>query len=154
MTKKRPKRGGRLRKRRNKLAGGVYPRGPGKPGVDPRIKGRYMLAMVKRMERLAKPLGFKVKIDSLNDLKTFLNRLIQLQTDKQIEPQEMRTLNDACETLRKIYQPSDLEETVNELLKETQSLRESVSDIRKRSLDQGGAPGSTQPDSSGSSPVG
>jgi outer membrane protein TolC len=127
---------------------------PSRPGVDPKIKGRYMLAMVKRMERLAKPLGLKVKIESLDDLKAFLNKLLQLQTDKRIEPQESRTLNDICETLRKIYQPSDLEETVDELLKETQALRERVADIRKSGSDQSGARGGTQPDPSGSSLTG
>ena len=113
-----------------------------------------MLALIKRMERLAKPLGLKVSITSLNDVKAFLNRLIQLQTDRRIEPQEMRTLNEACETLRKIYQPSDLEESINELLKETETLRESVAELRKSGVSQGGARGSTEPDSSGSGPVG
>lgn len=104
---------------------------PSRPAVDPEVKARYMLAQIKRMERLMKPLGVKVEIASLDDLKAFVNRLIQLQTDKRLEPHEMRTLIDACEVLRKIYQPSDLEERVDELLKETTTLRESVAEFRK-----------------------
>ena len=132
----------------------VYTRGPAKPGVDPKIKGQYLKAQIRKIERQLAPLGIKININSLEDLKAFVNKLMQLQADKKIESHETRALNDSCELLRKIYQPSDLEETVNELLKETQSLRESVSDLRKRGVDQGGARGDTQPDSSGSSPVG
>jgi hypothetical protein len=106
------------------------------------------------MERLAKPLGLKVKVESLDGVKAFLNQLLQLQVDKRIEPQECRTLNDICETLRKIYQPSDLEETVDELLKETQTLRESLAEFRKSGRDQSVAQGGPQPDPSGSGPVG
>jgi hypothetical protein len=121
--------------------------------VDPKVKARYMLAVAKRMERLAKPLGLKVKIGSLDDVKAFLNRLLQLQVDKRIEPQESRTLNDICETLRKIYQPSEVEESVDELLKETQDLREDVAQLRKSGSSQGGTRGDTAPDSTRPGPV-
>ena len=153
MTKKHAKRGGRLRKRR-KERGHSHTPPYSPPSVDPKIKGQYLKAQIRKIERQLAPLGIKININSLEDLKAFVNKLMQLQADKKIESHETRALNDSCELLRKIYQPSDLEETVNELLKEAQSLRESVSDLRKHGVGQGGVRGSTQPDSSGSSPVG
>ena len=113
-----------------------------------------MFTLIRRMERLAKPLGLKVKVESLDGVKAFLNQLLQLQVDKRIEPQESRTLNDICETLRKIYQPGEFEERVDELLKETTELRESVAELRKSGSDQSGARSKPQSDSSGSSAVG
>jgi hypothetical protein len=98
------------------------------------------------MQRLAKPLGIKVKINSLGDVKTFLNRIIQFQADKKLEPAEMRTLTDAAEVLRKIFQPSEIEAKVDELLQETTTLRETVSQLRKSSSDQGRAGSNTEPD--------
>jgi hypothetical protein len=76
------------------MSGGrVYTLGkPAKPGVDPKVKARYMLAQAKRMERLMKRLAVKVEIVSLDDVKAFVNRLIQLQAEKRLEPHEMRTL--------------------------------------------------------------
>jgi hypothetical protein len=122
--------------------------------VDPKIKGQYLKAQIRKIERQLAPLGIKININSLEDLKAFVNKLMQLQADKKIESHETRVLNDSCEILRKIYQPSDLEETVHELLKETQTLRGSLAEFRKSGSVQGGARGGTQPDSSGSSPVG
>jgi hypothetical protein len=118
--------------------------------VDPRIKAAYMVAQIRRMQKLAKPLGIKVRINSLGDVKTFLNRIIQFQTDKKLEPTEMRTLTDAAEVLRKIFQPSEIEAKVDELLQETTTLRETVSQLRKSSSDQGRAGSNTKPDSPGS----
>ena len=153
MNKTRPKRGEGARSgRKGKGHSHTPPYSP--PSVDPKIKGQYLKAQIRKIQRQLAPLGIKININSLEDLKAFVNKLMQLQADKKIESHETRALNDSCEILRKIYQPSDLEETVNELLKETQGLRESVSDLRKRGVDQGGARGGTQPDSSGSSPVG
>jgi hypothetical protein len=37
-----------------------------------------MLAQIKRMERLMRPLGVSVDIESLGDLKAFVDRLVQL----------------------------------------------------------------------------
>jgi hypothetical protein len=99
--------------------------------VDPKIKARYMWVITKRMERLARPLGIKVEIESLDDVKAFLNRLLQLQADKRIEPHEMRTMTNACEVLRKIYQPSDLEEQIDELLQVAISQGEAIEQLRR-----------------------
>lgn len=104
---------------------------PSKPAVDPKIKARYLRTITKRMERFAGPLGINVKIESLDDVKAFLNKLLQLQSDRRIEPHEMRTMTNACEVLRKIYQPSDLEEQVDELLKVSTSQLEAIERIRR-----------------------
>jgi hypothetical protein len=132
----------------------MTPHTPSPPSVDPRIKTAYMLAQIRRMQKLAKPLGIKVKIHSLKDVQKFLNRIIQLQTNKELEPPEMRTLIDACEVLRKIFQPSEIEEKLNELLQETTTLRATVSQLRKSGSDQGRAGSNTESDSSRSRSVG
>lgn len=129
-----------------------YP--PTPPSVDPEVKAKFMLAQAKKIERVLKPLGIEVKVTCIKDLTALLNMLIQLQVDRKVEPREMRTMISACEILRRIYQPSELDETIDWLLKETERLRESFADIRKSGSDQSVAQGSPQPDPSGSSPVG
>jgi predicted nucleotidyltransferase len=109
-----------------------------------------MVAQIRRMQKLAKPLGIKIRIRSLQDVRAFLNRVVQLQTDKKLEPMETRTLIDAAEVLRKIFQPSEIEAKVDELLKETTTLRETVSQLRKSRSDQSRARGNTKPDPPGS----
>jgi predicted transcriptional regulator YheO len=104
------------------------------PSVDPKIKGQYLQAQIRKIERQLTPLGIKVNINSLDDLKAFMNKLMQLQADKKIESHETRALNDSCEILRKIYQPSEVEENVDELLKQTQTLREEVAQLRQSGL--------------------
>lgn len=104
---------------------------PAKPGVDPRIKGRYMLAVTRRMERLAKPLGIKVKVGNVEELKVFIAKAIECQTRKRLEPHEMRSLMDACEVLRKIYQRTQVEEMIDELERKAETQGQAIADLRK-----------------------
>jgi hypothetical protein len=147
MTEKRKERPRRLN---------YYEKGrPTPPSIPPKLKQQFMRAQIRLMELRSKPLNLKeFDIKSLKGITSLINELIRLNARRELESHDMRAIVDALEVLRKIYQPSELEEAVDELLKETTELRVSFAELRKRGLSQSGAGSGTEPDPSGSSLAG
>jgi uncharacterized membrane protein YgcG len=99
--------------------------------VDPKVKGDYMKAVTARIKRLSKPLGIAPDIETLNDLKAYVNRILKLAMDRRIEPPELRAITDACELLRKVYQKSEMEKTLDELVERSRKQAEVLASLSK-----------------------
>jgi Skp family chaperone for outer membrane proteins len=90
-----------------------------------------MRAQIRLMELRSKPVDLKrFDVSSLKGIVALINELIRLNARRQLEAHDMRAIVDALEVLRKIWQPAEVEEKLDELFKKAEEQRQAIADLR------------------------